>query len=162
MAGMDRGRRCVRRAREHRRRRPARRRPRRTADALGRADGHLSRPRTASSRRRSARSAAIVHENGGQVYMDGANMNAQVGLTPARRHRRRRLPPQPAQDLLPSRTGAAARAWARSRVAAHLAPVPARPPGRADRRRRRPSAPVSAAPWGSASILLHLLGLHRA
>jgi glycine dehydrogenase len=25
--------------------------------------------------------AAIVHENGGQVYMDGANMNAQVGLT---------------------------------------------------------------------------------
>ena len=26
----------------------------------------------------------IVHEHGGQVYMDGANMNAQVGLTPAR------------------------------------------------------------------------------
>jgi glycine dehydrogenase len=24
---------------------------------------------------------AIIHENGGQVYMDGANMNAQVGLT---------------------------------------------------------------------------------
>ncbi len=24
---------------------------------------------------------SIVHENGGQVYMDGANMNAQVGLT---------------------------------------------------------------------------------
>ena len=24
---------------------------------------------------------AIVHERGGQVYMDGANMNAQVGLT---------------------------------------------------------------------------------
>jgi glycine dehydrogenase len=24
---------------------------------------------------------AVVHENGGQVYMDGANMNAQVGLT---------------------------------------------------------------------------------
>lgn len=24
---------------------------------------------------------AIVHENGGQVYMDGANMNAQLGLT---------------------------------------------------------------------------------
>ena len=23
---------------------------------------------------------AIVHEHGGQVYMDGANMNAQVGL----------------------------------------------------------------------------------
>jgi glycine dehydrogenase len=24
---------------------------------------------------------SVVHENGGQVYMDGANMNAQVGLT---------------------------------------------------------------------------------
>ena len=24
---------------------------------------------------------AIIHANGGQVYMDGANMNAQVGLT---------------------------------------------------------------------------------
>ena len=23
----------------------------------------------------------LIHENGGQVYMDGANMNAQVGLT---------------------------------------------------------------------------------
>lgn len=23
----------------------------------------------------------IIHTNGGQVYMDGANMNAQVGLT---------------------------------------------------------------------------------
>lgn len=23
----------------------------------------------------------LVHSNGGQVYMDGANMNAQVGLT---------------------------------------------------------------------------------
>ena len=27
----------------------------------------------------------IVHAHGGQVYMDGANMNAQVGLTLARR-----------------------------------------------------------------------------
>lgn len=28
---------------------------------------------------------SVIHENGGQVYMDGANMNAQVGLTnPAR------------------------------------------------------------------------------
>ena len=42
----------------------------------------------------------IVHEHGGQVYMDGANMNAQVGLTRPGGHRRRRLPPEPAQDLL--------------------------------------------------------------
>ena len=24
---------------------------------------------------------ALIHKHGGQVYMDGANMNAQVGLT---------------------------------------------------------------------------------
>ncbi|MEZ4622637.1 MAG: hypothetical protein R2867_45055 [Caldilineaceae bacterium] len=24
---------------------------------------------------------AVIHEHGGQVYLDGANMNAQVGLT---------------------------------------------------------------------------------
>ena len=43
---------------------------------------------------------AIVHEHGGQVYMDGANLNAQVGLCRPGRHRRRRLPHQPPQDLL--------------------------------------------------------------
>ena len=51
-----------------------------------------------------------VHDAGGQVYMDGANMNAQVGLTnpgciPADvRH------PQPPQDSAPCPTAAAARA----------------------------------------------------
>lgn len=24
----------------------------------------------------------LIHDNGGQVYLDGANMNAQVSLTP--------------------------------------------------------------------------------
>ncbi len=42
----------------------------------------------------------LVHEAGGQVYMDGANMNAQAGLTKPGDHRRRRLPPEPAQDVL--------------------------------------------------------------
>jgi glycine dehydrogenase len=42
----------------------------------------------------------LVHEHGGQVYLDGANMNAQVGLCRPGRLRRRRLPPEPAQDLL--------------------------------------------------------------
>ena len=42
---------------------------------------------------------AIVHANGGQVYMDGANMNAQVGLTSPVGHRRRRLPSESAQDF---------------------------------------------------------------
>jgi glycine dehydrogenase len=56
---------------------------------------------------------AVVHEHGGQVYMDGANMNAQVGLT---------SPAAIGADVChlnltrPSRfrTAAAARAWGRS------------------------------------------------
>ncbi len=90
---------------------------------------------------------ALVHGAGGQVYMDGANMNAQVGLDLPGPNRSRRLPPQPAQDLLhPPRRG--------------------RPGGRADRRRagtwsptsratrllESPEGAVSSAPWGSASI----------
>ena len=68
----------------------------------------------------------IVHEHGGQVYMDGANMNAQVGLTPPRRHRRRRLPPEPAQDLLhPARRRRAGHGADRRRRAPRA--VPARP-----------------------------------
>ena len=41
----------------------------------------------------------IVHQYGGQVYLDGANMNAQVGLTRQASIGCGRLPPQPAQDL---------------------------------------------------------------
>ena len=56
---------------------------------------------------------AIVHEHGGQVYMDGANMNAQVGLT---------SPAAIGADVchlnlhktFASRTAAAAPAWGRS------------------------------------------------
>ena len=44
----------------------------------------------------------IVHAHGGQVYVDGANLNALVGPRRARRIRRRRLAPQPAQDVLHS------------------------------------------------------------
>ena len=42
----------------------------------------------------------IIHENGGRVYMDGANMNAQVGLTQSGQYWRRCVPPEPAQNLL--------------------------------------------------------------
>ena len=65
---------------------------------------------------------AIVHAHGGQVYMDGANMNAQVGLTPPGRHRRRRLSPEPAQDVLHPARRRRSRAWGRSPCAKHLAP----------------------------------------
>jgi glycine dehydrogenase len=94
----------------------------------------------------------IVHEHGGQVYMDGANMNAQVGLTsPAsigadvchlNLHKTFAIP-----------HGGGGPGMGPIGVARHLAPyLP-----------RHPLAPVggehgiravSAAPWGSASILL--------
>ncbi len=85
------------------------------------------------------------------MYLDGANMNAQVGLRAARRLRRRCQPSQPAQDLLHS-------PWRRRPgmgpigVKAHLAPFlpghPAVDGGTAL------VGPVSAAPCGSASILV--------
>ena len=73
----------------------------------------------------------IVHAHGGQVYVDGANLNALVGLAAPGDIRRRRLAPEPAQDVLHS---------ARRR----------RPGRRADRRRRAPRAvparPSAASP----------------
>ena len=45
---------------------------------------------------------AAVHDVGGQVYVDGANLNALVGLARPGPVRRRRQPPQSAQDVLHS------------------------------------------------------------
>jgi glycine dehydrogenase len=94
----------------------------------------------------------IVHEHGGQVYMDGANMNAQVGLTsPAsigadvchlNLHKTFAIP-----------HGGGGPGMGPIGVARHLAPYlpkhPLAPVGGA-----RGIHAVSAAPWGSASILL--------
>ncbi len=83
---------------------------------------------------------AIVHEQGGQVYLDGANLNALVGVARARQVRCRRVAPEPAQDVLHparrwrSRGGADRRACAPRAVPAQQ-PVAAR--GRAGDRRRR-------------------------
>ena len=87
--------------------------------------------------------------------MDGANMNAQVGLAAPGRDRRRCLPPQPAQDLLhPARRRRPGRGADRRRARTWRRSCPATPSSRRrPGRRRRRSAPVSAAPWGSASIL---------
>ena len=75
----------------------------------------------------------LVHAHGGQVYMDGANMNAQVGLTSPGRHRRRCLPPEPAQDLLhPAWRRRARRRADRRRGASRAAP--AEPPAASRRR----------------------------
>jgi glycine dehydrogenase len=98
------------------------------------------------------RIASIVHAHGGQVYLDGANLNAQVGLC---------RPGDVGADVghinlhktfsIPH--GGGGPGMGPIGVKAHLAPFLPRHPATAD---DRPSAigPVSAAPWGSANILL--------
>ena len=95
--------------------------------------------------------SAIVHERGGQVYMDGANMNAQVGVT---------RPGDIGADVchlnlhktfaIPH--GGGGPGMGPIAVAAHLAPfLPSHPIG--DASRPQSLGTVSAARWGSASIL---------
>jgi glycine dehydrogenase len=94
----------------------------------------------------------IVHEHGGQVYMDGANMNAQVGLTsPAtigadvchlNLHKTFAIP-----------HGGGGPGMGPIGVAKHLVPyLPGHPLATVGGDKSIPA--VSAAPWGSASILL--------
>ncbi|HVC19344.1 MAG TPA: aminomethyl-transferring glycine dehydrogenase [Vicinamibacterales bacterium] len=106
----------------------------------------------------------IVHEHGGQVYMDGANMNAQVGLTsPAsigadvchlNLHKTFSIP-----------HGGGGPGMGPIAVAAHLAPyLPGHPLVHVGGSRAIHA--VAAAPWGSPSILLisyayiRMLGAH--
>jgi glycine dehydrogenase len=102
---------------------------------------------------------AIVHEHGGQVYMDGANLNAQVGLTsPAsigadvchiNLHKTFAIP-----------HGGGGPGMGPISVAKHLAPyLPGHPLRRVGG--AQGIAPVAAAPWGSASILLISYGYIR-
>ncbi len=94
----------------------------------------------------------IVHEHGGQVYMDGANMNAQVGLTsPAvngadvchiNLHKTFSIP-----------HGGGGPGMGPIGVAAHLAAyLPGHPIVKTGGARAIHA--LSSAPWGSASILL--------
>src|SRR5216684_1272883 len=98
------------------------------------------------------RICALVHQHGGQVYMDGANMNAQVGLC---------RPGDFGPDVchlnlhktfcIPH--GGGGPGMGPICAARHLAPfLPGHPvvPVGGD----RAIGPVSAAPWGSASILI--------
>lgn len=97
----------------------------------------------------------IVHDNGGQVYMDGANMNAQVGMM---------APGELGADVchlnlhktfcIPH--GGGGPGMGPICVAKHLAPflsshpvIPCQPTGDDS----HAIGPVSAAPWGSSSIL---------
>jgi glycine dehydrogenase len=95
---------------------------------------------------------AIVHECGGQVYMDGANMNAQVGLTsPAaigadvchlNLHKTFAIP-----------HGGGGPGMGPIAVASHLAPyLPGHPVVPTGGTKAIPA--IAAAPWSSASILL--------
>jgi glycine dehydrogenase len=94
----------------------------------------------------------IVHDNGGQVYMDGANMNAQVGLT---------SPGVIGADVchlnlhktfcIPH--GGGGPGMGPIGVVAHLAPFLPGHPVVSGVGGKQAIGPVSAAPWGSASIL---------
>jgi glycine dehydrogenase len=94
----------------------------------------------------------IVHENGGQVYMDGANMNAQVGLT---------SPGHIGADVchlnlhktfaIPH--GGGGPGVGPIGVAAHLAPFLPNSPVIAGVGGAQSVGPVASAPWGSASVL---------
>ncbi len=93
-----------------------------------------------------------VHEAGGQVYMDGANMNAQVGLT---------SPANIGADVchlnlhktfcIPH--GGGGPGVGPIGVAAHLLPHLPNHPLRADAGPQTGYGPVAAAPYGSALIL---------
>ena len=93
----------------------------------------------------------IIHQHGGQVYMDGANMNAQVGLTAPgligadvchlNLHKTFAIP-----------HGGGGPGMGPICVKAHLAPFL---PGHVeDAENKTATQAVSAAPYGSASILL--------
>jgi glycine dehydrogenase len=96
---------------------------------------------------------AIVHAAGGQVYMDGANMNAQVGLT---------RPADIGADVchinlhktfcIPH--GGGGPGMGPISVAKHLAPYLPSHPVVETGGGKTGIGPISAAPWGSASILL--------
>ena len=94
----------------------------------------------------------IIHENGGQVYMDGANMNAQVGLTAPgfigadvchlNLHKTFAIP-----------HGGGGPGVGPICVAKHLIPfLPCHV--ESEQCKGKPANAVSAAPFGSASILL--------
>ena len=102
---------------------------------------------------------AVVHAHGGQVYMDGANMNAQVGITsPAsigadvchlNLHKTFAIP-----------HGGGGPGMGPIGVGSHLAPfLPGHPVIKTGGEYAIPA--VSAAPWGSASILLISYGYTR-
>jgi len=99
----------------------------------------------------------VIHQHGGQVYMDGANMNAQVGLTAPgligadvchlNLHKTFAIP-----------HGGGGPGMGPICVKKHLAPYL---PGHTNLENKSETNAVSAAPYGSASILLISYGYIR-
>ncbi len=101
----------------------------------------------------------IIHENGGQVYMDGANMNAQVGLT---------SPGNIGADVchlnlhktfaIPH--GGGGPGMGPIGVAEHLVPfLPGNPIIKTGG--NKAIQPINGAPWGSALILIISYGYNK-
>lgn len=100
---------------------------------------------------------AIIHENGGQVYMDGANLNAQIGLTSPgylgadvchlNLHKTFSIP-----------HGGGGPGIGPICVASHLIPFL---PARSEKNYEDPNYLVSAAPFGSAYVSLVSYGYIR-
>ncbi len=95
----------------------------------------------------------IVHGHGGQVYLDGANLNAQVGLARPGDYGRGRQPPSTCTRRSAFRNGGGGPGMGPIGVRVHLAPfLPghvAADGGQGTRRRG-----VRGALYGSASILV--------
>ena len=105
----------------------------------------------------------VVHDHGGQVYMDGANLNALVGLSEPGRfgpdvmhinlHKTFCIP-----------HGGGGPGVGPIGVAEHLAPYLPNHPLRPEAGPKDGIGPISAAPWGSAGILpiswayIHMMG----
>ena len=106
---------------------------------------------------------SVVHEHGGQVYMDGANLNALVGLS---------KPGQFGPDVMHINLhktfciphGGGGPGVGPIGVGEHLAPYLPNHPLRPEAGPKDGIGPISAAPWGSAGILpiswayIHLMG----
>ncbi len=95
---------------------------------------------------------SVIHQNGGQVYIDGANFNAMVGLA---------LPGRFGGDVMHMNLhktfciphGGGGPGMGPIGVASHLAPFLPGHPLSVGVGGEQAIGPVSAAPWGSASIL---------
>jgi glycine dehydrogenase len=110
----------------------------------------------------------IIHQHGGQVYMDGANMNAQVGLTAPgligadvchlNLHKTFAIPHGGGG---PGMGPICVKEHLRAYLPSHTSIVNRESSGTSHGSRLTPHGAVSAAPYGSASILLISYGYIR-